>query len=156
MCEQDCRSTDVDLFCCSHSTGENTGIVNNCTWLSNVASSYAPPGQALLSATVIGIPDMSNEELVKTVTTELSGWFGKESTDTWRSLAVQKIPYCQPPQEPDTNLERYLEAVAESIWLVACCHVECLTVDLVDIFWFAFNTRLCAHRFRGCLVPAGA
>ena len=31
-------------------------MVNNCTWLSNVAPSYAPDGQALLSATIIGNP----------------------------------------------------------------------------------------------------
>jgi hypothetical protein len=41
---------------------------------------------------------MSDEELIQAVTSELSGWFGKSQTDTWRNLAVQRIPYCQPPQ----------------------------------------------------------
>ena len=36
--------------------GDGPGLVNNCVWLSNVASTYAPPGQALLSVSVLGIP----------------------------------------------------------------------------------------------------
>jgi len=98
-------TTDPILFL----NGEGKGLVNNCTWLSNVAPSYAPPGQALLSATVIGIPDMNDEELVKAVVDDLSAWFGKEATDTWHSLAVQRIAYCQPPQSPSTDLERSVD-----------------------------------------------
>ena len=49
---------------------------------------------------------MSDEALVEAVTEELSGWFGQSETATWRNLAVQRIPYCQPPQEPNTDLER--------------------------------------------------
>lgn len=52
------------------------------------------------------LADMNDEELVKAVVDDLSAWFGKEATDTWHSLAVQRIAYCQPPQSPSTDLER--------------------------------------------------
>ena len=38
--------------------GEDEGIVNNCCFPSNVQPSYAPPGQALVSASTVGVPDM--------------------------------------------------------------------------------------------------
>jgi len=45
-------STEPILFL----NGDGKGLVNNCVWLSNVAASYAPPGQALMSVSILGIP----------------------------------------------------------------------------------------------------
>ena len=55
---------------------------------------------------------MSDDALVETVLAELSGWFGSDQTATWRSLEVQRIPYCQPPQQPSTDLLRCARALA--------------------------------------------
>lgn len=107
--------------------GDGPGLVNNCVWLSNVASTYAPPGQALLSVSVLGIPEMSDDALVETVLAELSGWFGSDQTATWRSLEVQRIPYCQPPQQPSTDL---LRSVSLGDGLYVCGdHREAATLD---------------------------
>ncbi len=43
--------------------GENTGPVTNLAVVSNVAPSYAPPGQSLMQATVVGNPEMTDPQL---------------------------------------------------------------------------------------------
>eukprot|EP00238_Polyblepharides_amylifera_P015711 CAMPEP_0196576782 /NCGR_PEP_ID=MMETSP1081-20130531/5958_1 /TAXON_ID=36882 /ORGANISM="Pyramimonas amylifera, Strain CCMP720" /LENGTH=431 /DNA_ID=CAMNT_0041895477 /DNA_START=290 /DNA_END=1585 /DNA_ORIENTATION=+ len=116
-------STDPILYL----NGENGGIVNNCTWLTNVAPSYAPPGQALLSVSVLGLPDYTDDEVVSKVQSELGEWFGSSEVSTWRSLAVQRIRYCQPPQSPSTNLKR---SVSLGNGLYVCGdHRESATLD---------------------------
>lgn len=86
--------------------GEDEGIVNNCCFPSNVQPSYAPPGQALVSASTVGVPDMSDEELAGAVKAHLAEWFGQQEVQTWQLLRVYRIPYSQPVQAPPTDLER--------------------------------------------------
>ena len=55
--------------------GENKGgIVNNCCFPSNVASSYAPAGKALASVSLIGVPDQDDASIEACVRKELSSW----------------------------------------------------------------------------------
>lgn len=87
--------------------GDNKGgIVNNCCFPSNVAPSYAPPGQALVSVSVIGVPDEDDTAIEAKVRTELSAWFGANQVSGWRLLRVYRIPYAQPNQEAPTNFKR--------------------------------------------------
>jgi hypothetical protein len=44
--------------------GEGTGPVNNLCAPSEVAESCAPPGKALISATVLGLPEASDTDLL--------------------------------------------------------------------------------------------
>jgi len=73
--------------------GESRGPVNNAAIMSNVSADYAPAGQRLISATVLGSP--SSVELEKTVREQLTRWFGP-SVATWRHLRTQTIAHAQP------------------------------------------------------------
>lgn len=77
--------------------GDGSGPVNSLANLSTVASGYAPPGQALLSASVVGLPTGDDAELDAAVRGQLRGWFGPV-VDGWRLLTVYRIPRSLPDQ----------------------------------------------------------
>ena len=79
--------------------GDGRGPVNDLCVPSDVAPSYAPPGAALVSATILGIPALSDVALDAAVRDQLRGWFGAQ-VDGWRRLAVQRIPFALPAQPP--------------------------------------------------------
>jgi phytoene dehydrogenase-like protein len=79
--------------------GEGTGPVNDLCVPSDVAPSYAPPGAALVSATVLGIPPLDDTELDQAVRDQLRGWFGAQ-VDGWRLLRALRIPFALPAQPP--------------------------------------------------------
>jgi phytoene dehydrogenase-like protein len=81
--------------------GERRGAVNTLCVPSDVAPSYAPPGAALVSASVPGIPPLDDEALDAAVREQLGGWFGAQ-VGGWRRLAVQRIPFALPVQTPAT------------------------------------------------------
>jgi hypothetical protein len=76
--------------------GEGKGLVNSMSVVSQVASTYAPPGASLISATVLGNPDMSDEELEIGVRDQLSDWFGRSIVDRWRHLRTYRISHALP------------------------------------------------------------
>ncbi|KAG8368710.1 hypothetical protein BUALT_Bualt15G0074000 [Buddleja alternifolia] len=85
--------------------GSGGGIVNNMFFATNVAPSYAPPGKALVSVSLIGLYEgVSDEELVERVVKELSGWFGEAAVGLWRYLRMYRIGFAQPNQCPPTDL----------------------------------------------------
>lgn len=85
--------------------GSGKGIVNNMFFASNVAPSYAPPGKALVSVSLIGLyDDVPDEELVERAVHELSGWFGEGVVRSWKFLRMYRIGFAQPNQAPPTNL----------------------------------------------------
>ncbi|KAL8536119.1 hypothetical protein ACS0TY_011665 [Phlomoides rotata] len=85
--------------------GSGRGIVNNMFFASNVAPSYAPPGKALVSVSLIGLyDDVPDEELVERAVNELSGWFGESVVRSWKFLRMYRIGFAQPNQCPPTNL----------------------------------------------------
>lgn len=79
--------------------GEHSGPVNNLAVVTNVAPSYAPPGAALISATLIGQADQPDEVLVPMMRHQLTGWFGA-TVSGWRHLRSYRIRYAQPDQTP--------------------------------------------------------
>ncbi len=81
--------------------GENTGPVTNLAVVSNVAPSYAPPGQALIQATVVGNPEISDQDLVAQCRAQLARWFGPH-VDGWRLLRLYRITRALPDQKPPT------------------------------------------------------
>ncbi|KAK4438220.1 hypothetical protein Salat_0156200 [Sesamum alatum] len=85
--------------------GSGRGIVNNMFFATNVAPSYAPPGKALVSVSLIGLYDsVPDQELVERVMNELSDWFGEVAVGSWRYLRMYRIGFAQPNQCPPTNL----------------------------------------------------
>lgn len=79
--------------------GDGEGLVNNLCVLSNVAPSYAPPGQALVSATIVGLPLATDDTLDTAVRVQLAEWFGA-AVQGWRLLRLYRIPYALPEQAP--------------------------------------------------------
>lgn len=75
------------------------GPVNHLCVLSQVAPEYAPPGQALVSVTVLGRFTSTEEEVETAVIRQLTRWFGRE-VKRWKRLAVYRVPHAQPDQAP--------------------------------------------------------
>lgn len=68
---------------------------------SAVAAGYAPAGQELVTATVLGTADP--DQLPTAVRTQMANWFGP-SVDSWETLAVLPVPQALPeflPGDPD-------------------------------------------------------
>jgi phytoene dehydrogenase-like protein len=79
--------------------GEGRGPVNNLCVPSAVSSRCAPPGESLVSATVLGNPETDDAALVESVRAQLRDWFG-DVVSGWRHLRSYRIPHAQPAQQP--------------------------------------------------------
>jgi phytoene dehydrogenase-like protein len=98
--------------------GDGTGPVNNVAVPSVVARGYAPPGAALVSATVLGDPALDDAALAAAVRAQLAGWFGGE-VRRWRLLRTHRIPFAQPEQAPPA-LTRWRREVRLGPGLYVC------------------------------------
>jgi phytoene dehydrogenase-like protein len=105
--------------------GENTGPVTNLAVLSNVAPSYAPPGQALIQATVVGNPKGADHDLEARSREQLSRWFGPEAGG-WRLLRLYRITRALPDQKPPTP-DPLSQPVQVSPWLFVCGEYQSLS-----------------------------
>lgn len=83
--------------------GEGRGPVNNLAVMSEVAPEYAPPGQALVSVSVVE-PAGDAETLEARVREQLAEWFGAAVTK-WRHLRTYAIPHALPAQPPESFSE---------------------------------------------------
>jgi len=79
--------------------GDGTGPANNVAVPSVVAPGYAPPGAALVSASVLGVPAQDDAALEAAVRGQLTRWFGA-GVARWRHLRTYRIPFAQPEQAP--------------------------------------------------------
>ena len=77
--------------------GSGEGLVNNVCVLSDVSSAYAPPGQHLISVSVLGLD--ARPDLPAAVIDELGAWFGPEVRG-WRHLRTDRIEHALPEQLP--------------------------------------------------------
>jgi phytoene dehydrogenase-like protein len=73
--------------------GRGEGLINTLCFPHLVQPGYAPMGQALLSVSVLGMPDCPNETLDRLVQAELQDWFG---CTPQRLLRVYRIALAQP------------------------------------------------------------
>jgi phytoene dehydrogenase-like protein len=83
-------------------------FVNNAQVLSNVAPSYAPAGKHLLSATVLGMPDLSDAELFRRGLRDVHLMFQGDITAQaalagYQPLRLYRIPYAQFDQPPGVH-----------------------------------------------------
>ncbi len=78
--------------------GEGGGPVDNLCVPSAVAPTYAPAGQALISATVIGASGASEKDLESEVRKHLTSWFGPEVAG-WKHLRTYRIPLALPARK---------------------------------------------------------
>ncbi|MDT0632348.1 protoporphyrinogen/coproporphyrinogen oxidase [Rubrivirga litoralis] len=75
--------------------GEGAGPVNNVQVMSAVAPTYAPGGQALVTASILGEAPAARAAPDAAARAQLRGWFGDE-VDAWRLLAVTAVPHALP------------------------------------------------------------
>ena len=75
--------------------GAADGPVNHVAVLSDAQPTYAPAGKALVSASVPGTPEDSDEALDARVRAQLTGWYGEEVAG-WRLLRVDRVPHSLP------------------------------------------------------------
>lgn len=81
--------------------GERTpGPVNHLCVPSLVAPAYAPPGQHLISATLLGTHSADDPSLEREVRAQLARWFGAGVVDAWRMLRISRVPFSVPRQFP--------------------------------------------------------
>ncbi len=80
-------------------------FVNNAQMLSNVAPEYAPPGQQLLGATVLGAPQLDDAALYRAALADIHRMFAGDDVAqaalaSYQPLALYRIPYAQFRQPP--------------------------------------------------------
>ena len=80
--------------------GTGSGLVNNVCAPSDLAPAYAPPGQALISVSVLG--NVEATDLTSRVLAELETWFGG-AVRSWRHLRTYRIERALPRQPPGTG-----------------------------------------------------
>lgn len=73
---------------------------NHVAPLSAVAPEYAPDGEELLSATFLGDPDESDDELAAQVERTLAAWYPERRFDDLTRLKTDRIPFAQIAQPP--------------------------------------------------------
>lgn len=73
---------------------DRAGFLNQVVQLSNVARSYAPPGQHLLSCTSLVAQDLEDAMIERRSRAELARWFGAKAGKL-RCLGIYRIPHAQ-------------------------------------------------------------
>jgi phytoene dehydrogenase-like protein len=82
--------------------GEGKGPINSLCCPSSVAPSYAPKGKSLVSVTIIGNPNQSDQQLETGVRAQLTEWFGP-GVSRWRYLRTYRILHALPLQVPPVS-----------------------------------------------------
>jgi len=73
---------------------------NHVAPLSAVSPEYAPEGRELLSATFLGDPDESDDELAAQVERTLAAWYPERRFDDLTHRHTDRIPFAQIAQPP--------------------------------------------------------
>jgi phytoene dehydrogenase-like protein len=79
--------------------GDGAGPVNNFAVISQVAPSYAPAGKSLVSVTVLGTQQLTDQQLGGFIIAQMKNWFGPMA-GSWRYVKSYRIPHAQPQQFP--------------------------------------------------------
>ena len=69
-------------------------LIDHLVVLSDIAPSYAPVGKTLISVSVVGKNDHSEQDLIEKTRAELSEWFGEKHQ--WQHLKTYRIPEALP------------------------------------------------------------
>jgi protoporphyrinogen oxidase len=75
-------------------------FVSHAIQLTNVSPAYGPKGQYLLSVTILGDPEMSDEEVSKRCREEMASWFPGKDLATLRQVGFFRIRFSQFKQTP--------------------------------------------------------
>jgi phytoene dehydrogenase-like protein len=104
--------------------GEGEGPVNNLCVPSILSPEVAPPGAALISATVLDHDHLTVEQIEAESRDQLGRWFGGQVRN-WRLLRTYRIPHAQ----PDPSVARPIRAprVAPNLYV---CGDHCLHASI--------------------------
>ncbi|WP_321474561.1 NAD(P)/FAD-dependent oxidoreductase [uncultured Paludibaculum sp.] len=80
-------------------SGSTRGPINNLAVMSAVTPTYAPAGEHLVSATVLGWPSRDDQTVTNMVRGQLRRWYGLVS-DEWRLLRMYRIEHGLPVVTP--------------------------------------------------------
>jgi hypothetical protein len=94
--------------------GTGHGRVNNVAVMSDVAPGYAPPGEALVSVSVLGELGSDGAALEADVRAELSEWFGAAVTE-WKALRSYRLRHALPVRWPLQR--RTAETARPGVWV---------------------------------------
>ncbi len=75
--------------------GSGSGQVNQVAVISQVATGVAPEGHECISVSIKDDPASEDQELLREVTSELSGWFGP-TVNSWKHLRTYRIQNALP------------------------------------------------------------
>lgn len=104
-----------------------SGPVSHLCVPSDVAPGYAPAGQALISATTIGLPSEDDATLAREAEAQLAKWFGDGTVRSWQRLKVSRVTHALPRLTPGISVER---AVRVTDGLYACGdHLETPSIN---------------------------
>ncbi len=91
--------------------GAGRTSINNICFPTEINKSYGPPGSTLVSVTLLGIPDLTDNELEYMVYSDLRDWFGSR-VDEWELLRIYRIKKAVPRQDkidfPDRESSPYI------------------------------------------------
>lgn len=76
-----------------------SGPVHSLSVPSQVAPTYAPPGQALISVVVLENQDVQDVNLEEQIRRQLTGWFGS-AVESWRLIKMYRIRHAFSDQAP--------------------------------------------------------
>jgi phytoene dehydrogenase-like protein len=79
--------------------GDGAGPVNNFAVMSQVAPSYAPAGKSLIAVSVLGMQQLTDQQLGGFIIAQMKNWFGPVAR-SWSYLRSYRIPHAQPQQFP--------------------------------------------------------
>lgn len=78
--------------------GDESGIIQTATILSNVAPEYALAGKALVSVSVSGQTEVDIDEADNQIRGQLKSWYG-DAVTSWKRLRVYDIPFGVPNRD---------------------------------------------------------
>jgi phytoene dehydrogenase-like protein len=79
--------------------GDGAGPVNSLAVMSQIAPSYAPAGQSLIAVSVLGLQQLTEQQLGGFIIAQMKNWFGPVAR-SWRYLRSYRIAHAQPQQFP--------------------------------------------------------
>ena len=104
--------------------GQGAGPVNNLCVPSILSPELAPPGAALISATVLDQDRLTVDQLEAESRNQLTRWFG-DQVRKWRLLRTYRIPHAQP--DPSVARPRRAPRVAPNLYV---CGDHCLHASI--------------------------
>jgi protoporphyrinogen oxidase len=123
--------------------GEASGPMKNLAVVSEVCSSYAPAGRALVAAAVPG-PDALDPAIETRVREQLARWFGTGVSE-WEHLRTDVIPHGQPAQAPPFHPKQRV-ALGDGLFV---CGDHRDTASIQGAMFSGERTAAAVHRFLG-------